>query len=173
MADRYVDNIASGADSSEERERQLEETRSCLAVGRFSLKFVAKSGNPPPEGTSSDNKTVSCLGMAWETKEDLLGPMMAPMNLQRKVRGQKAAPECDITTQEDQALALGAQARHTQTSTQNLLGSLARNAAGQCVIPDLAAAARGSTGQFLPVRQVPASYVDKRGERRAARAPCS
>ena len=53
--------------------------------------------------------------------------------------------------QEDRALALGAQARHAQTSAQNLLGSLARIAAGYAVIPDLAAAARGSTGQSLPV----------------------
>ena len=104
-ADRYVDDIASGADSVEERELQIEETRSCLAAGGFSLKFVAKSGHLPPDGSSSDGKTVSCLGMAWETREELLGPMLAPMNLQRKVRGQKAAPERDVTTREGLASA--------------------------------------------------------------------
>ena len=41
------------------------------------------------------------------------------------------------------------------------------------MIPDLAAAARGPSGQFLPVRQVSASYVGELGERRATHAPRS
>jgi hypothetical protein len=64
------------------------------------MKFVARSGIPPPDGSSSDGGTVGCLGLSWATEQDLLGPALASMNLQKKVRGQKAAPDRDVTTSE-------------------------------------------------------------------------
>jgi hypothetical protein len=96
----YVDDVVGGADSESAREQQITQTEDLLAMGGFSMKFVARSGVPPPSGSSSDDRTVGCLGLSWATEQDLLGPALASMNLQKKVRGQKAAPERDVTTSE-------------------------------------------------------------------------
>jgi hypothetical protein len=104
--DRYVDDIASGADSLEAREHQTEQTRKCLEAGGFSIKFVAKSGDPPPKEASADGSTVGCLGLAWDTQKDELSPQLDSMNMQKKIRGQKAAPDRDVSTKEGIATAL-------------------------------------------------------------------
>jgi hypothetical protein len=96
----YVDDVVGGADSLSAREEQIRQTEELLASGGFSMKFVARSGIPPPDGSSSDGGTVGCLGLSWATEQDLLGPALASMNLQKKVRGQKAAPDRDVTTSE-------------------------------------------------------------------------
>lgn len=96
--DRYVDDIATGADSADSRAAQIDQTQKCLAAGGFSLKFLALSGESPPAKASSDGVSVGCLGLAWHTKEDQLCPQIQSMNLQKKIRGQKAAPERDVTT---------------------------------------------------------------------------
>ena len=98
--DIYVDDVAGGADSDEAREKQIEQTESVLGSGGFSLKFVARSGHPPPEGSSSDGQTVGCLGLTWNTQQDFISPSISSMNLQKKIRGQKAAPDRDVTTAE-------------------------------------------------------------------------
>ena len=94
----YVDDVVGGADSPEAREEQIRQTERVLATGGFSMKFVARSGHPPPEGASTDGRTVGCLGLSWDTESDLLSPALAGMNLQKKIRGQKAAPDRDVTT---------------------------------------------------------------------------
>ena len=94
----YVDDVVGGADSKEAREEQILQTEQVLSSGGFSVKFIARSGQPPPDGSSSDGHTVGCLGLSWETARDHLRPSIASMNLQRKVRGQKAAPDRDVTT---------------------------------------------------------------------------
>jgi len=106
LHDRYVDDIASGADSLEDRERQIKQTESCLKEGGFSLKFVATSGNPPPDDSSTDGKTVGCLGLSWDTTQDTLSPSVGSMNLQKKIRGIKAAPDRNVTTREGLTAAL-------------------------------------------------------------------
>jgi hypothetical protein len=62
--DKYADDIASGADSTEEREAQIRETSCALSAAGFSMKFVAKSGDPPPADASSDGATIGCLGIS-------------------------------------------------------------------------------------------------------------
>jgi hypothetical protein len=96
--DIYVDDIAGGADSDEERNEQITQTERALSTGGLSLKFVAKSGQPPPGEATCDGKTVGCLGLTWATEKDTLSPSIASMNLQKKIRGQKAAPDRDVTT---------------------------------------------------------------------------
>jgi Pao retrotransposon peptidase len=96
--DKYVDDIASGADTKSERDIQIRQTIECLSTAGFSLKFIAKSGEPPPEGSSSDGQTVGCLGLNWRTQTDTMGLAHQPMNLSKKVRGQKAAPDRDLTS---------------------------------------------------------------------------
>ncbi|MBM3937816.1 MAG: hypothetical protein FJ333_04060, partial [Sphingomonadales bacterium] len=97
-SDIYVDDIASGADSNKAREAQINQTKLALGTGGFSMKFVARSGHPPPEDASTDGKSVGCLGLSWDTECDVLSPSIASMNLQKKIRGQKAAPDRDVTT---------------------------------------------------------------------------
>ena len=94
----YVDNVVGGADSKEAREEQILQTEEVLGSGGFTVKFIARSGHPPPEGSSTDSQTVGCLGLSWDTARDRLRPSISSMNLQRKVRGQKAAPDRDVTT---------------------------------------------------------------------------
>ena len=65
--DIYVDDVAGGADSDEAREEQITQTMQVLDSGGFSVKFIAWSGHPPPDGSSSDNCTVGCLGLTWDT----------------------------------------------------------------------------------------------------------
>lgn len=96
--DTYVDDIAGGADSEAEREKQIMQTESVLGAGGFSLKFIARSGLAPPEGASADGCTVGCLGVSWDTAQDLLSPGIKGMNLKKKIRGQKAAPDRDVTS---------------------------------------------------------------------------
>jgi Pao retrotransposon peptidase len=96
--DKYVDDIASGADTKPDRDIQIQETTQCLSTAGFSLKFIAKSGEPPPEGASADGQTVGCLGIAWQTQADTLSLAHQPMNLNKKVRGLKAAPDRDLST---------------------------------------------------------------------------
>ena len=97
--DIYVDDVAGGADSAEAREEQIRQAQIVLGSGGFSMKFVARSGHPPPAGSSSDGRTVGCLGLTWDTAQDQLSPSILSMNLQKKIRGQKAAPDRDVTTQ--------------------------------------------------------------------------
>lgn len=96
--DIYVDDVAGGADSDAAREEQINQTQMALGKGGFSLKFVARSGMPPPQDASTDGVAVGCLGLTWDTEKDLLSPSIGSMNLQKKIRGQKAAPERDVTT---------------------------------------------------------------------------
>jgi hypothetical protein len=96
--DKYVDDIASGADSKEEREAQIRETSCALSAAGFSMKFVARSGDPPPADSSSDGATIGCLGVSWKLEADQLSPAHPTMNLNKKVRGQKAAPDRDLST---------------------------------------------------------------------------
>jgi hypothetical protein len=99
--DKYVDDIASGAPSKGERESQIKQTQECLATAGFSLKFVARSGDPPPPGSSIDESTIGCLGIAWQTKSDRLGPAHQSMSLAKRVKGQKPAPDRDLSTESE------------------------------------------------------------------------
>jgi hypothetical protein len=96
--DKYVDDIASGADSKEECEAQIWKTSCALSVAGFSMKFVAKSGDPPPADGSSDGATIGCLGVSWKLEADQLSLAHPTMNMNKKVRGQKAAPNRDLST---------------------------------------------------------------------------
>ena len=94
---KYVDDVVSGANSKKEREDQIQQTAECLATAGFSMKFVARSGEPPPSDASTDGLTVGCLGLSWNTEADKLAPALQSMNLKKKIRGQKAAPDRDLS----------------------------------------------------------------------------
>jgi hypothetical protein len=98
--DRYMDDVDSGGDSREEADEQIRQVKLCLAKGGFKPKFVAHSGEPPPEAASSDGTSVSVLGSVWNTEADTLGLGHRPMNLEKKIRGAKAPPRVDVTNPE-------------------------------------------------------------------------
>jgi hypothetical protein len=98
--DRYMDDVDSGADTREEVEEQISQVTDCLRRGGFATKFVAHSGEAPPEKATVDGVSVGVLGMKWFTEEDSLGLSFSPMNLEKKVRGVKKAAKLDVTTPE-------------------------------------------------------------------------
>jgi hypothetical protein len=116
--DRYMDDVDSGAASREEADEQVRQVGLCLAKGGFKPKFVAHSGECPPEAASVDGVNVSFLGSLWDTKEDLLSLGHRPMNLEKKVRGAKAPPKVDVSTPEGlrDAMARGLVTRTTLAS---------------------------------------------------------
>ena len=69
---RYVDDVAPGANSVSEREAQINEVRSVLAKGGFPLKYVIKSGEPPPEGAALGEGYTKLLGYTFVTESDVI-----------------------------------------------------------------------------------------------------
>jgi hypothetical protein len=62
-----MDDVDSGAASREEADEQVRQVGLCLAKGGFKPKFVAHSGECPPEAASVDGVNVSVLGSLWDT----------------------------------------------------------------------------------------------------------
>jgi len=98
---RYVDDLVPGAHSIEEREDQIADTVNLLKNGGFEIKFVAKSGSPPPENASTDGKNIHVLGYSWETEGDTLKLGIGELNFQKKVRGLKKKNPFPVVTPED------------------------------------------------------------------------
>ena len=69
---RYVDDVLSGAKSSDEVDEQITRTTECLKAGGFSMKYIARSGEPPPAKASTDGRNIGCLGLLWDTQQDTL-----------------------------------------------------------------------------------------------------
>ena len=86
---RYVDDILSGTDSTEERDKEINAVREVLAKGGFNLKFVVKSGDKPSEKASSDGESMKMLGYKWDTEKDTLSPGVGELNMNKKRRGEK------------------------------------------------------------------------------------
>ena len=81
---RYVDDITPGADTEEEREQQISEVHHMLDMAGFAGKFTARSGQPPPEGATADNRTLKVLGYKLDLQEDNLKPGLGDLNMNRK-----------------------------------------------------------------------------------------
>ena len=102
IKDRFVDDIATGAMSPEERDQQIKSCRDLLASAGFALKFVAKSGESPCEKASKDRESMKLLGYFWAPEKDLLAPGVAELNFNRKIRGAKK-PNQEPIVEKDQA----------------------------------------------------------------------
>jgi hypothetical protein len=61
--DRYMDDVDSGVASREEADEQVRHVGLCLAKGGFKPKFVAHSGECPPEAASVDGGQRECSGV--------------------------------------------------------------------------------------------------------------
>jgi len=93
---RYVDDILSGGDESEVQ-LQIRETQLCLKAGGFSLKYVARDGEPPPPKASSNGRSVTCLGIVWDTVRDTLGLAFDESFFLKRTKGQKVAWDADLS----------------------------------------------------------------------------
>jgi hypothetical protein len=69
------------------RDLQIQRVIDCLATGGFSLKYVAKSGAPPPDKATADGETMSCLGLSWDPAEDTLSIEIDPLVIKKRVKG--------------------------------------------------------------------------------------
>lgn len=61
------------------------------------MKFVARSGEPPPDKSSSDGVTVGCLGMSWNPLLDTLSLAYDESFFLKKLKGEKSAPLLDLS----------------------------------------------------------------------------
>ena len=69
-----------------------------LAHGGFKLKFFSKSGEPPPEGASSNGTSLKTLGYKWQPVADTFSPGLEEVNFNRKRRGVKKPHETPLDT---------------------------------------------------------------------------
>ena len=99
--DRYVDDVATGAATEEERERQIDACRDLLGSGGFSLKFVARSGVPPCSKASADGSSMKMLGYGWIPEQDFFSPGFSELNFHKKIRGAKKPNDQPIVTVDD------------------------------------------------------------------------
>ncbi|XP_023346520.1 uncharacterized protein LOC111715431 [Eurytemora carolleeae] len=103
---RYVDDLLSGADTKEDREREIETVQKVLGKGGFALKFVVRSGDKPSEKASLDGESMKMLGYKWDTEKDILSPGIGELNMNKKKRGEKKANEFPTVSEEDADLLL-------------------------------------------------------------------
>ena len=98
---RYVDDLAPGAQTREERQTEEDQSLSLLGTKGLIVKYIVQSGEDPCEKASSDGKSVKLLGYKWSTKEDTLSPGFSELNLNKKVRGAKKPNDSPVVTRED------------------------------------------------------------------------
>ena len=99
--DRYVDDLSPGANDEETRERQISQTTQVLQQGGLSLKYIVKSGEPPPPEASLDGKSLKLLGHKWDPQLDTYSPGFTELNFNKKVRGVKKPNTSKIETHQD------------------------------------------------------------------------
>ena len=103
---RYVDDLLSGADTKEDREKEIDAVQKVLAKGGFALKFVVRSGDKPSEKASSDGESMKMVGYKWDTEKDVLSPGVGELNMNKKKRGEKKANDFPVVSEEDADLML-------------------------------------------------------------------
>ena len=94
---RYVDDVLSGGRSREEVEQQIVQTTECLRAGGFSMKYIARSGEPPPPKASIDGSHVGCLGLSWNTEEDTLALGFNEEFFLKRFKGHQPPPDMNLS----------------------------------------------------------------------------
>ena len=85
----YVDDCLKGSLNEDEREKTIDQVKEILGNGGLSLKFVVRSGDPPPLSSTLDGCSVSLLGYSYYTEADLLAISANEINFSKKKRGLK------------------------------------------------------------------------------------
>ena len=93
---RYVDDVLSGAKSSKEVDEQISQTTECLKAGGFSMKYIARSGEPPPAKASTDGRNIGCLGLLWDTQQDTLTLGFNEEFFLKRFKGHKKVPDLNL-----------------------------------------------------------------------------
>ena len=101
LNNRYVDDIPSGAGSTEDREIQINQEQEILKRGGFSLKYVVRSGEDPDPKATAEGTSTKMLGYKWETKDVILKLGLSELNLNKRIRGAKKANESPVITSQD------------------------------------------------------------------------
>jgi len=85
----FVDDSLSGCNSDLERQTQVDQLNEILSSAGMSLKYVAFSGQPPPEAASSDGVSMTVLGYTWYPEKDMFCLNLSELNFFKKSRGTK------------------------------------------------------------------------------------
>jgi hypothetical protein len=123
---RYVDDILGGAETTTDRDKQIDQSVECLAKGGFGLKYVAKSEESPPEKATADGTSITCLGLSWDTGEDTLALDVNQMTVRKKVKGMKGIPSLSVESPEELKAAIQKTLSPKQQSWEGLLKCLTR-----------------------------------------------
>ena len=99
--DLYVDDTISGANTKEEREKQIQQMSECMAMGGFKFKYVVKSEEDPCDEASSDKTSLKILGYKWLPKIDTLHPGFTELNFNKKLRGAKRPNRFPVVSAND------------------------------------------------------------------------
>ena len=90
LSDAYVDDLLPATQSRAESDEQVRQVNEILARGGMSLKFVAHSGDPPPELAAPDSDSMSVLGYRYIPVADRFMLNLSEVNFNKKLRGAKA-----------------------------------------------------------------------------------
>ncbi len=90
LSESYVDDLLSATQSRPESDEQAKQVNEILSRGGMSLKFVAHSGELPPELASADVDAMSILGYRYLPEPDKLMLNLGEINFNKKARGAKA-----------------------------------------------------------------------------------
>ena len=88
--DTYMDDCISGGSSIQETNDYVDRLETVINQGNFTLKGVARSGEPPPANLSLDGTSVSVAGMNWFTQDDVISLCVNELNFAKKTRGKKS-----------------------------------------------------------------------------------
>lgn len=101
VQDRFVDDIFSGDQDEGVADQQIEQVRSAIGNGNFSLKYVVRSGEEPCKEASADGTTVKVLGVKWDPVADVYSPGFEEINFNKKSRGAKAPNPFPVTSPQE------------------------------------------------------------------------
>ena len=61
------------------------------------MKYIARSGEPPPPKASVDGAHVSCLGLSWNTEEDTLALGFNEDFFLKRFKGHQSPPDLNLS----------------------------------------------------------------------------
>jgi hypothetical protein len=106
LEDLYVDDTISGANTKEEREKQIRQMSECMAMGGFKFKYVVRSEEDPCEEASNDKSSLKILGYKWLPRIDTIHPGFTELNFNKKLRGAKRPNRFPVVSANDVSIVL-------------------------------------------------------------------
>ena len=61
------------------------------------MKYIAKSGEPPPPKASVDGVHISCPGLSWNTEEDTLALGFKEDFFLKRFKGHQPPPDLNLS----------------------------------------------------------------------------